>query len=264
MNYMANYTSRIIKAGALIEDTKTLFSQWDEDQSIVKNLDRIRQQNLFGKASRKRIEDMLLIFRRRYLKSESQALALSKLVKGKTPDQILKPILLYYTAQADQLLMDIMTESLSRLYRQGLSEVAPQYLATDIGKWVDEGKTTSPWSNGTISRVVQGLLATLRDFGVLEGQVKKRIASTYLPPESFSFITFELSLQGLSGERLIYDPSWKLFFLDPAMVERLLMIAHQENLLHYSAAGSLSRIDFPADTLEGYADALVTRPVGPA
>ncbi len=57
------YTSRIIKAGALLPDTKLLLKSWDEDVDVQANLDRVRQENLFGKASRSRIEDILLVFR---------------------------------------------------------------------------------------------------------------------------------------------------------------------------------------------------------
>ena len=60
------YTSRIIKASALIPDTKVLLSEWDLDQSVEDNLDRARRQNIFGKASRRRVEDVLRIFRQRY------------------------------------------------------------------------------------------------------------------------------------------------------------------------------------------------------
>src|SRR5262249_41102696 len=61
------YTSKIIKAGALLDDTKTLLSHWDVTASVPENLDRIRRENVFGKASRSRVEDILAIFRQRYL-----------------------------------------------------------------------------------------------------------------------------------------------------------------------------------------------------
>ena len=61
------YRSKIIKAGALLADTKTLLAHWDETRSVSENLDRFRRENIFGKASRSRVEDILAIFRQRYL-----------------------------------------------------------------------------------------------------------------------------------------------------------------------------------------------------
>ena len=63
----ALYASKIIKAGALIGDTKTLLSHWHVAASVDENLNRLRRENVFGKASRSRVEDMLAIFRQRYL-----------------------------------------------------------------------------------------------------------------------------------------------------------------------------------------------------
>jgi hypothetical protein len=61
------YSSKIIKAGALLTDTKTLLVHWDVEAFIRNNIDRMRRENIFGKASRSRVEDVLAIFRQRYL-----------------------------------------------------------------------------------------------------------------------------------------------------------------------------------------------------
>ena len=81
----APYSSKIIKAGALIGDTKTLLSHWDVDASVEENISRVRRDNVFGKASRSRVEDILAIFRQRYLTEKSVTKALVTLVRGKFP-----------------------------------------------------------------------------------------------------------------------------------------------------------------------------------
>src|SRR6266566_5977121 len=86
------YTSKIIKAGALLADTKTMLANWDETLSGAENLARFRRENIFGKASRSRIEDMLAIFRQRYLASQSVTKALITLVQGKLSNEVLDRI----------------------------------------------------------------------------------------------------------------------------------------------------------------------------
>jgi hypothetical protein len=76
----APYSSKIIKAGALIGDTKTLLSHWDVDASVDENINRMQRDNVFGKSSRSRVEDILAIFRQRYLTEESVTKALVTLV----------------------------------------------------------------------------------------------------------------------------------------------------------------------------------------
>src|SRR5437588_10278117 len=88
----ATYSSKIIKAGALIGDTKTLLSHWDVDASVEENINRVHRDNVFGKASRSRVEDILAIFRQRYLTEKSVTTALVTLSRGKFPTHPLEPL----------------------------------------------------------------------------------------------------------------------------------------------------------------------------
>ncbi len=90
------YTSKIIKAGALLADTKTLLSHWDVTTSVQKNMERMRRENIFGKASRSRVEDVLAIFRQRYLTEKSVMKALVELVNHRFP--ILRRLIVFSTS----------------------------------------------------------------------------------------------------------------------------------------------------------------------
>ena len=133
------------------------------------------------------------------------------------------------------------------------------HLQRALTQWVDEGKTTGHWSKSTITRIAQGLLSALRDFGVLQGSVTKKIAPAYFPIESFAYVVFYLKQHQPSGAQLIGLPDWKLFFLEKESVERFLFEAHQRELLEYHVAGSVTRLTFPAETLEEYANVLAQR-----
>jgi Putative inner membrane protein (DUF1819) len=253
------YTSRIIKAGALLADTKTLLAHWDLKASVQENLQRIRHENLFGKASRSRVEDILAIFRQRYLFEESVTRALVILARSKFRSTSLDRILYFYAAQADRLLHDVVTQILIPMQVQGLTDVGAAEVQRSLARWVREGKTTSEWGDYTIRRVTQGVLSTLRDFGVLEGTVRKRIGSAYLPVEAFAYLAFYLKQHQPSGARLLELPDWNLFFLQREGVERYLLEAHQNHLLEYHAAGTVTRLTFPASSLEEYAHVLAKR-----
>ena len=254
------YTSRIIKAGALLADTKTLLSHWDIAASVKANLARIRQENLFGKASRSRVEDILAIFRQRYLSQEDVAKALVIFVQNRVPAVSLDRILFFHSAKNDRLLHDAVTELLLPHNSRGATDVNVLEVQRTIAKWVAEGKTTAKWGDATILRVTQGLLSALRDFGILQGAVNKRIAPVHLPIEAFAYLAFYLSQQQPSAAKLLELPDWKLFFLPATGVERFLIEAHQHNLLEYHAAGTVTRLTFPVTTLEEYANVITQRP----
>jgi hypothetical protein len=80
-----------------------------------------------------------------------------------------------------------------------------------------------------------------------------------MPIEALAYLAFYLKQRQPSGARLIELPDWKLFFLPRDGVERGLFEAHQRELLEYHVAGSVTRLTFPAETLEAYAHVLAQR-----
>lgn len=253
------YTSRIIKASALIADTRLLLAEWDLARPVAQNLDRLRRQNVFGKASRSRIEDILVIFRQRYFDDPDVGGALVILAQGGAPSGWLDPLLYFFTAQNDRTLRDLVVDRLYSRHLAGYADLPVEVVAREVRNWVAEGKTTSAWGDETIQRVTRNSMATLRDFGVLQGKIHKRITPIYLPAPAFAMIAFWLHRREGAGDRTLHSNDWKLFFLPVEGVERLFIEAHQEHLLTYYAAGSVVRIDFPATSLTEYAHALLTR-----
>ena len=63
------YTSRIIKAGAIIGDTLALLHNWDPNLDDGANLAHIRHANILSKTTRSRLEDELSILRQRGLRT---------------------------------------------------------------------------------------------------------------------------------------------------------------------------------------------------
>lgn len=244
----------------MLADTRTLFTFWDLARSVGENLERFRRQNLLGKTSRKRAEDVLRIFRQRYLDDPAKARVLAGLTQGGLSDLALDRIYYFHAAQADRLLHDVVTELLARPGRPAdVTALEVQRFIQELTRDPSSGR--QPWSADTSLRIAQGLLATLRDFGVLTGAVQKRLAAMHLPVEAFAYIAFLLSRREGRAVGLVQSPEWRLFLLQPAAVERLFIEAQGRHLLTYHAAGNIVRVDFPTDpnqgSLEEYARTLV-------
>lgn len=255
----SRYSSRIIKAGALLSDTRLLLESWNGYDAAEANLDRIRRENLLGKPSRSRTDDVLLVFKQRYLREPDTLKALTILSRSGIPSETLDRLLYFQAARSDLLLHDLVTDLLYEWSARTDRRVRTREVSEWISEKVEAGMTGKPWSEAVRRRVVQGLLSTLRDFGILEGSVNKQLAYPFLTPEAFAFVAFRLHLGGNSGNALLDDPEWRLFLLPGGTAERLFLEAHQERLLEYHAAGSVVRIDFPAETLEEYAHVLARR-----
>lgn len=258
------YTSKIIKAGALLADTKMLLSQWDMSTSVAGNLTHARQANIFGKASRSRVEDILIIFRQRYLTNPTVAAALATLVKGQIAHEALNRILYFHATQADALLHDAVTDLLTGVQANGRSHISSYQMQQWIRSQIAQGKTSSAWSDHTVSRAARTILSALRDFGILQGANHKQLIPGYLPIAAFAYVAFYLQQSQPSGRLLLEHPEWQLFFLPRAGVERYFIEAQLHRLLDYHAAGSVVRVTFPAETLEKYAHVILERAHQPA
>ena len=255
--------TNLIKSSGLLADARLLLSAWDEEKSTEENFDEALRQNLFGKATRRRVADILRVFRQRFIPGNGSDHALRVFVNSAHPSEVTDPILYYYTALAEPILYDFVTDYLYDRYYVGDRVITVRSGLEFINQAAREGKTEGKWdSSNTRERVARGLLSTLRDFGILEGASRsseKRIASPRLPVPAFAYIAFHIKRDEPSGERLLKHPHWRLFLLAPNAVERLFAEADAEGLLSYQAAGSIIRIEFPTDDIEEYAHALADR-----
>jgi hypothetical protein len=257
------YSSKIIKASGLLADTKTLFVHWDESKTDEENLREARRTNIFGKASRSRVEDILTIFRQRYIPENGSGRVLRRLVRSDLPTEVVDRVMYYYAALADPLIYDFVVEYLYDLYQRGRQVVAQEDALNFLDQATAHGRINPPWRSGeTRLRVAQGLLSTLRDFRVLQaakGSPRKTFAPVHLPIEAFLYIAFDIQREVASGERLLRHSHWRLFLLNVEAIERLFIEAHQLGYLRYEAAGSIVRIEFADKDLAALVKTIVER-----
>ena len=257
------FSTRIIKAGALLEDVKVLLLKWDERRSVEQNLLAARTANILGKVSRSRVEDILQAVRARYFRNNGAAAHLHRLVKGGGRPEAVDRILYYHAALADPLLNSFVTDFLYEKHRRGEIRITVDDALQFIRSATREGRIAPPWSEYTRLRVARGLLSTLRDFRILEGAVRKRFAPVSLPLPAFVYIAFQLRQQ-TAGIAILRHPDWRLFFCSPGDVDHLFIRAQQDGYVRYEALGEIVRIEFPYESLEEMVHDLLTRRTGDA
>jgi hypothetical protein len=254
------YTSRLLKGGALLEEMRVLVRNWTNNVPWEQQRHWIIEENILGKKTRARALDVLReAFVPRFLKGDPPEAwrILQQLEDRDVAVEILRPIYYWLTARSEPLLYDfVMDKVLAKSSSMDLSVMVDETVVWIAGKL---SECRQSWSQSVTIRVARGLLAALRDFGILEGASRKQIAPVYLPIEPFAYIAFVLHTLDSSGERLIAHPDWKLFLMEPPVVEMLFLDAHQNQLLNYEAAGKIYRIEFPTHNLEEMADVIAGR-----
>jgi len=202
----SKYTSNILKGGGAIQDTKTLLKHWTETKPQDEIINNIVSENILGKKSRNRILDVLnCIFIPRYINgySENHWMYLKKFVENEVPDNIIKPILYFYTSLNEPLIKDFVIEVLGQNYKKGILEVSSNMIELFIKNKVKNRSIPVSWGDKVINRVASGVYAALAEFGILEGKAKRKISTSLIPLESFFYIAFFIHKEGKSAKQII-------------------------------------------------------------
>jgi Putative inner membrane protein (DUF1819) len=247
-------TSNILKGGALLDDAGRLVDVWDLNESATWNMRRIADENLLAKPSRARSEAVLhRVLRSRLVDPGPQVIVAMKELRS-TPRGFIEAY--YYEAtRGDGLLAAFAEGPLFSWWEAGRVSVQVNDVATWLGKLAVNGQTPS-WADSTRIEVARHLLATLRDFGILTGAVRKEFSRPSLSIAGFSYVAFRLHEAGASSRALLASPVWRRWLLDPSRVTELFHEAARNGLLRFSSAGSAVRIDWLRDSLSEVARAV--------
>lgn len=246
-----NFTTRLQKGGALIPDMRSIVAIWSEGLEKEDPLTVISRS--LPKATAARLRDTYVrSFRPRFLNgSPPNAWKIVRVLEDAGVDiQVLKPFYFWITARTEQPLYGFVEEVIFPNYMAGKFDIR----VADAVSWLKK-KTSQfgqAWTPTVYLKVSRGILAALRDFGVLEGVNHKSIAHVNLGAEAFSLLAFCLFLTGNSGTTLVGHSDWRLFLLGETGVEHQFLEAHQNGWLNFESAGNLYRVDFPEKNFEDY------------
>jgi hypothetical protein len=258
------YNSRLQKGGALLEDMRTLVRQWPPPEESASGVAAFVHSAMAKQTSARSWDTFKRAFRPRFL--DGDPIQSWKIVRpiedrGWNADQV-RPLYYWIAARSDRLLYEYVTGFLA-----GQAGGFPRVDSEHTARWITSTirPTGLVWTETVTLKVARGLLAALRDFALLEGANKKRLVRIHLSLPTFSYLAFALHRLGASGTSLVDHPDWGLFLLTTRQQrEQLFMEANQARLMHYQAAGSLVRVEFPSDSFEEYAHVVTERTHRPA
>jgi hypothetical protein len=254
----AGITSRLQKGGALLGDMRRLVAAWSAN-SASEDASAFVMRTL-GKPSLARARDTFIrAFRPRFLNGNPpQAWKLARALEDEGADpETAKAFYFWITARSETVLYHYATDELMAARASAHGQIKVE----DAMRWLRDRVRSSgkEWSPTVTRKVARGMLAALRDFGVLQGAAVKTIAPRHCPLEAFALIAFCLHEMGASGRALLDHPDWHLFLFDTRDVERALLECHQKGWLGYQAAGVICRIDLPSIPFKEYVRVVLGR-----
>lgn len=251
-------TSRIQKGGALLSDMRQLVCHWKQRPPETPPGRYVRE--VLPKATQARANDLFIrAFQPRFITGspENAWKLCTVLEEALPPSDVIQPFYYWITARSEKILYDFVTGEIFERQRAGVFTIDSPELALWLrSTCAREGLL---WSDVVTIKVARAMLAALRDFGVLTGTSKKRIAGGTLSLEAFALIAYTLRVEVADSRDLVSHSDWRLFLLSQSAVERLLLEAHQHGWLHYQAAGAVTRLEFPEVNFSGYVRLVLAR-----
>ncbi len=231
----------------------SLWSEAMENEDPVPHLART-----LPKTTMARIRDTYVrAFRPRFLTgSPLYAWRLARVLEDLNADiQVIRPFYYWITARAEAPLYGFVTDV---VYSRARS-VDKRVRIDEAISWLTRQlqSVSKTWTPTVTKKVARGMMAALRDFGILEGAARKKVASLNLVPDAFALIAFCLHDMRITGRDLVQHSDWRLFLLGETGVEHLFLECHQHGWLKFESAGNLKRTEFPAITFNEYASAVL-------
>jgi len=240
----------IIK-GSMIEETYTVFRDWDFSQTREENLTHMKATNSIGATSSNWLRDVYKVLHRRF-DPDGRDRPLVDLAKRGTSYDVFKPILLWHMTRDEFLVRDFFLNWLFPQFQDGSLRVRVDEIFPYLRELHERGLTEEPWKDTTLKRVASGLLRMAVDFDLMTGTMVREFASYHLPEDAFLYLLHAMAELQPNAHDLVHSPDWRMFLMETADVERELFRLHQYRRVHYEVAGSLAQLDLPCDSSSAF------------
>jgi hypothetical protein len=244
------YTSRAIKGTALMEETRALLRAWTPGEAPAEFRKRASEQDLLGKATASRRDDLVRrVFGPRFLvDGQEPAATIRRLLIARGDGPWFAQISLLIAARADVVLREAVTAFLPAVRSRGASAVITPDLIRFLEEQQARGRMTRPWSPGVRASVAQHVLHQLTDLRVL-GQPRRGVRPLlpYVPGTiAMAWLASELHRGGASDAEIVAHPDWQVWQMHEADVREALDRLSDLGLWMYQGAGSVVRITWLA------------------
>ncbi len=240
-------STRLIRKGALLEETHRVFLAWDIAKSFEENLNRARELNTPAAGNQGWLKEVLATISSRW-RHEPQLSVIVQLAQRASVG-VWRPCILWHIGQVDELYYRFATEWLFDEYEAG----AYRLRTADVVPFVE--KVTASRAAGKkglseygLKRAARDLLRMAVDFGLMSGSSVREFNSYHLPEESFLYLLHAMYETYGNARDVIQSPDWRLFLMSTADVERELFRLHQFRKLRYEVAGSLVELTLPCSS----------------
>ena len=247
-------SQRLLRKGALIEETYRAFQRWDLDASAEDNLKRLTEGDFKTAAWGREVRVTL----QRRFRDYEESKPLIRLAAASLPIDEWRSCLLLWIGTKERLFGDFVRHWLFIEFEHGTYTLRASAVSPFLSEYWKEAGSRSPLSAYGELRTGRDLLRMARDFGLLEGDGPiKTLTRPHLSDRTFLFWAHWIAEREGSTSRVGKSSSWRLALMRPGDIEQELLRLHQFRKLDYQVAGSLVQLSLPCASSSEYAERMV-------
>jgi hypothetical protein len=255
INTTPTISQRLVRKGALIEETYNLFKKWKDEMSFEQNFTHAFEGTFRSEAWKKEIYSTL----HRRFRNVNTAQSLILLARSGYDISDWKHCLHFYVAIHEALYKLFLETWLYPEYRAGRLSIRTEDAVQNVLTiWKSNNPDNRSLSQYGAVRTARDLLRMARDFGLLEGEGStKTFSSFHLSDEVILYFCHIIASEEKAASRVPTSDLWKLVMLSQDQVHAHLLRLHQYRKLDYHVAGSIVDLTLPCASPCAYAERMV-------
>jgi len=255
INTAPRISQRLVRKGALIEETYSLFKYWKDELSFDQNFNNAFQGAFRSEAWKKEVYATL----HRRFRGVGTAQSLIVLARSGYDISDWKYSLHFYVAVHETLYRLFLETWLYPEYQAGRFSLRTEDAVHNVLTiWKSNNPDNKSLTQYGAIRTARDLLRMARDFGLLEGEGPTKTFSTlHLSDDLILYFCHVIASQEKSASRVLTSKLWKLLLLSQDQVHAHLLRLHQFRKLEYHVAGSIVELTLPCANACEYAERMV-------
>lgn len=255
----SSYTTQLQAGLGLVNETKTLLDLWLPGMTANRLHQIALESGRFPTVTARRLRNIVVeCFAPRYLVAGGAPAKHLKQLYSIISTADLTQLLLIFTSRANPILGDFIRQVYWGRYAGGYTQITNDDARAFVERGIDDGRTSTRWSETTVRRVSAYLAGCCADYGMLERgrRTTRRILPFRMSPVAVAYLAYELHFAGVGDNALLSHEDWQLFGLAREDVLEEIKRLSLKGLLIIQAAGDVIRISWKQQDMEALCDVL--------
>lgn len=239
----AQYTTQLQAGLGMVAETLELLRIWEPGMIPSRLADKAVQSGVFSRTTARRTRNVAVeMFAPRYLSNDGVAAdRLKSLAERRVPAELLTQLCFVYTARAQRVFADFVTDVYWPKYHAGASTLSRKDAEIFIRQAMDAGHMHARWAESTVKRVSGYLIGCCADFGLVAATAKRdrALQRFRIRPDAALYLAYDLRCTGFGGNAVVHHPDWRLFGLEVQEVVAVLRSVANDGHLLIQSSGEI-------------------------